>query len=632
MELRRVVVGSLVACVMIAMAPWFSGGQEPIALLIAGMALLLGTLMTWLQPEVRVLRWSPLSVAYLGLLAFGMLSLVWSANRYSTGLWLVEWGLAAMVFWMAFVVAGERRGRSWLVNGYLVSAAIFCVVAMWMYLTSAYPRLTGPFYWPNPAAAYLIPAILLAADGLRRSKGKRLWLWGAQGTVYSFVFLLTDSRAATLVLLVVLGIYFLVVPLKRREWTRIVFVLLLGLMSSILLVRLSTLTTQHNATAIPGSRFAEAASGESRSLSDRLYYLESAVSMWVQHPLQGTGAGTYGDVHPQYQQRVVSAATSAHNVYVQTLAELGAVGAGLLAVVLLSLAAGIVRGVVQEPARLALALGLLGLLMHFGLDIDVRYPALLMLAAVFAGVLYAERVPTRAGITWRRPALAALLIVPLVSLYQSDTWAVSAKASEDDGDYAQAASKYALSSRGVLYNPDYVNAEGIALYALAATGAPDAKTSVVLAQQRAQRAQRLDPHDGQHHQLEGRVLALKGDLKGAEVQFRQALALDRFNHPDYALDLASVQVRAGDLDGAVKTAQTMLSQYPEPVVANRNADVTLRPTLANLEEIEGNVYLRKGDLINAAAAGRRALRYDPAGIRGRALVNQVEKAAQIGAQ
>jgi tetratricopeptide (TPR) repeat protein len=120
-------------------------------------------------------------------------------------------------------------------------------------------------------------------------------------------------------------------------------------------------------------------------------------------------------------------------------------------------------------------------------------------------------------------------------------------------------------------------------------------------------------------------LQLRGDAAGAEKAFRRALELDRFNHPDYALDLAGLLVRQQKSEAAVMEAKNMLAQYPPAVVNNRASDDTLAPTLANLESLVGNVYLNSGQLKEAGQAADRALALDPHNLRGRALKHQVEK-------
>jgi O-antigen ligase len=623
-SLRPVIVETLVVCVFVAAAPWMSGGQKPLAMLISAGALLLGAVLVWMQPGVRRLRLGPLMASFAALVGFAGLSLAWSANQYSTWIWVTQWLMAGLAFWLAYVVAGEPKGREWLLRGYLVSAVGFCAVAIWMYITSEYGRLTGPFYWANPAAAYLLPAIIVALDRARKTRTKKLFGWAGLTVLFLASFLLADSRTTTLVLMMVTGLYLLVAPTPKRFWITFVLIIATGFALSFGLAKLSTSTVQHSTKIVPGSRFAEAARGEAKSLPDRFYYLGSAFDMWFSHPLVGTGAGTYGDVHPQYQQRVVSASTSAHNLYVQTLAELGLVGAVAMAAVLLWLFVGSMKGVVANPEMVPVLLGLGGLLLHFGLDIDARYPALLMLAAILFGTVYRQWGEGRGSMSWRWPLVAALAMVPVVSLYRSDVWAERAQAAQSNGEYAEAADKYAGAHEGLVYNPDYLNAEGINLYAIGAIQDAQGKEALDKALERAREAQRRDPHDAQHHQLEGRVLAAKGDLAGAQAALREALKLDPLNHPDYALDLAVVQVRAGDAKAGVETAKAMLKLYPQSVVDNRNFDETLRPILANLEALIGNAALKDGRVDEAAAAAGRALKLDPKSLRSRALQHQVD--------
>jgi len=623
--MRPVIVKAVVVCLAIAVAPWLSGGQEPLAMLISGFALLLGALLVGRQAETRLLKRGPLVVVFGLLIGLALLSLLWTANRYSTAVWVVQWVMAALAFRLAYSISGDEVGRKWLVNAYVISAGVFALAAIWMYLTSEYGRLTGTFYWANPAAAYLIPAVVWGVDQIRRRERSRgLYGWLAATAVFLAAFLLTDSRAASAVLIVVVLLYLLLVKLNRSFWIKFVFTVVVAVGLSYGLVRVSTLTDQHTAKVAPGSRFSEAVKGESSSGSDRLRFLSSALNMWFEHPVLGVGAGTYGDVHPSYQQRVVSASTSAHNVYVQVLAELGLPGAMLLAGLLLTLLLGSLRGLVRRPELVPVALGTLGLLMHMGLDIDVRYPALLGLVGVFFGLMYAQGKTRWVRPGWKWPLVALVAVAPLVNLYLSDTWANRAKAVQADDDYELAAQDFARAQQGWVFNPDYVSAEGINLYTMASLYPEGRQTGYQAALERARRAEALDRYDGQHHQLEGRVLAAMGDAKGAAAAFRRALALDRFNHPDYALDLAALLMRENQPAEALQVAEAMLAQYPPEVVSNRGSDETVAPTLANLEALRGNVYLGQGDLDRAGAAADRALKLDPQSLRGRALKHQVE--------
>ncbi len=292
MNLRSVITWTVGVCVAVAMAPWLSGGQEPLAMLLSVGAVLLGALLLWRQPAVRRLRRGSLVWAWSAFIGWGALSLWWTANHYSTIIWLITFGLAGLIFRLSYSMAGEPQGRQRLVGLYLASAVAFAVYGVWLYLTSDYDRLTGSFYWANPAAAYLIPAILLSVDGVGK-RGPVRWWWLAGLAGFGTAFAMTDSRAATIVLGLVVVVYLLVHTLSKTQWITLLFgfIAIVGL--SFGSVQLRHVVQPNAATIAPGSRFAEAASGESKSASDRLRYLESALNMWFHQPLQGVGCLLY---------------------------------------------------------------------------------------------------------------------------------------------------------------------------------------------------------------------------------------------------------------------------------------------------------------------------------------------------
>ena len=633
-QLTPSITVTLALCLAVAMAPWLTGGQEPVALVVSGGALLLGALLALGQPAVRALKVGPLGVTYTALLAWGALSLLWTANRYSTTLWLVVMVLAGVAFRLSTVVAAQPGGRLMLARLYVGSAVVFAVYGLWLYLTNDYGRLTGSFYWANPAAGYLIPALLISLDQLR-TRGRSKWLWLAVTVLLGGAFVLTDSRAATLVLALAVALYLMVQRLNRRDVGMVVLALLSAFLLSQICVQTKHITRPNAQVVAPGSRFADAANGESSSGSDRLVYIKSGLVMWFSQPLLGVGAGAYGDVHPRFQERVVSASTSAHNFYVQTLAELGIVGAILLAWVLLALLVGWLRGGLESPVLAgAIIVGLAGLLLHIGLDIDARYPAIVLLVAVLGGAMYGQRRRVGRRLAWYWPVVAAAVMVPVVLLYQSSAWAQRGLAAQTDTDYALAADNFsrAAGPGGAVgwYNPDVLTAAGIndLAQAVAANG-PAQKSRLGDALALARAAEAADPADGQHHQLEGRVLAAQGDLADSEQALRRALELDPYNHPEYAYDLAQVQQQRGHTHEAVATAQAMLAQYPDAVIDNRNADATLRPLLANLWAFVGNRALEAGDWPTAAQAAGRAVSTYPGSLRGRALKVQVRKLAPV---
>jgi O-antigen ligase len=118
------------------------------------------------------------------------------------------------------------------------------------------------------------------------------------------------------------------------------------------------------------------------------------------HPLLGSGAGTFGDywrAHPRLDTSVLDA----HNLYLETLAELGPVGLALvLALAGLPLAAAVRAR--RHPVVPAAAAAWVAYLVHAALDWDWEMPAVTLVA------LAAAAVPLSAsGARVRLPRIAA---------------------------------------------------------------------------------------------------------------------------------------------------------------------------------------------------------------------------------
>ncbi len=135
----------------------------------------------------------------------------------------------------------------------------------------------------------------------------------------------------------------------------------------------------------------------------RLDFWQAAAGQFADRPVAGGGFGSFGELSATHLPPAAVRSYSAHNEFLQALAEGGLLWG--LPVIGLALAAGIgvlrrVRGRLTgpEPERAVvvggvLALGSLGL--HAAVDVDWSYPALAVSIAVVAGLVLS--VPRAAG-------------------------------------------------------------------------------------------------------------------------------------------------------------------------------------------------------------------------------------------
>jgi hypothetical protein len=116
----------------------------------------------------------------------------------------------------------------------------------------------------------------------------------------------------------------------------------------------------------------------------RYSYWEVALEAFADHPLKGTGSGGFA-VEWRRQPDRPERAVDAHSLYIETLAELGLVGAALLALFMGGVAVAAARLGHRDPAAAAgLAAGLVTWTVHAGLDWDWELPALTGVALVLA--------------------------------------------------------------------------------------------------------------------------------------------------------------------------------------------------------------------------------------------------------
>lgn len=575
-----VVIGLLLS----AGLPWFAGGRQPVALLITSTSLLLAGFLLWRSRPWQRLPWL-LTAAGGGVVAWSLLSLIWSINRYQTVWFSLYLALAALVFIVTWQLRLDTRLRQLWKQGYVTAAAAFSLYGGWLYLTESYERLTSSFYWANPFAAWLLPALLIGWQLYRRSPS---WWWLIAMAINLAAFALTDSRSAMLVAGLTAAAAVVRVSPSRREWTKLLLVL--GLAAG-LVVGLNTWRSQlqRQPVAVPGTRFSEALEGESQSGSDRLNFLRAGWSIWQQQPITGTGAGTFAAAHPAHQVRVTSAASHPHNFWAQVAAELGLIGVGLW---LLLVAVWLRYSTRQD---LAAWLATAALLVHFALDIDARYPALWLLLAALAGWSSGprQRAPGRA---WWLAILPLPLLVS-VQLYSSEQQALRGQDHQDHSRYEEAAAAFAAARGGYIYDPDLLTKEGINHYAL---GLEQRSASELLEAGRlAQLAQAQDPRDSQHSFLLARIAQAQGDLVQAERHYQAAIAADRLNHPEYYLDFAQLRLRQQQPQAALVLLDEVIGLYPNQVVLNRSANSRLRVVLAQIYSLRG---VLRGSLADAAQA------------------------------
>jgi hypothetical protein len=160
--------------------------------------------------------------------------------------------------------------------------------------------------------------------------------------------------------------------------------------------------------------FAVTAFGTIDRLQARGDYWHAAWQVAIRHPVAGTGAGTfdlgwaaYGDL-AQW-----GGALDAHNLYLETLAELGLVGLVLVAALLAPVVAALRMPRPSATTTVALA-GAVAYLVHAGLDWDWEMPAVTVLGIACLAAILDVRQPSQVIGPWLRSTLFGVEIATIL--------------------------------------------------------------------------------------------------------------------------------------------------------------------------------------------------------------------------
>lgn len=131
---------------------------------------------------------------------------------------------------------------------------------------------------------------------------------------------------------------------------------------------------------------------------NRIEYWRVALDAFEEEPITGTGVGTFGERWAR-ERPFPESVDEGHSLYVETLGELGLVGAALLALVLGAITAAFVaflRGA-SRPLAAAMLSTAVAWLLHAGIDWDWELPAVTVWIFAFGGCALAAWARREAG-------------------------------------------------------------------------------------------------------------------------------------------------------------------------------------------------------------------------------------------
>jgi O-antigen ligase len=310
--------------------------------------------LAWLAQGVRRrhvrVRASALVAAIGAMAALALFSISYAADKSAAIKESLKWLELLLVYLVVVDLVRDRVAAAWLVAALLVAGVAEASVGAFQFATGSGPstfevegslRAFGNFEQPNPFAGYLttgLPIAALMAACRANSTRFRLLAVAASAALGAGVGL-SQSRGAWLGAAVMAISLAIVWSATTRRWLAplglaalgSLALAFLGVLPPSILDRVSQAVEYFGVFDVRGVEI----TSENFAVLERMAHWQAGWYMFLDHPWLGVGAGNYPAAYPDYYVASwIEALGHAHNYYLNTLAELGLIGGGVLLVVL----------------------------------------------------------------------------------------------------------------------------------------------------------------------------------------------------------------------------------------------------------------------------------------------------------
>lgn len=518
-------------------------------------------------PKFKKSLFLPLSIFLVVLIC----ATIFSVSLYDSLPVVVLFFAAILIFFIISQLAFQEKHLLGIFYFILGLTLLLSVIAIYFFLTSELSgplvRMFGTFYWPNPLAGFLLFGIPIALFLFWQNQNPKykFWLLAANALILS-VFVLTYSKGAFLSFVppLILLIWYFRSKLKKEFVFKIVLLILLSSILVFGFINLRKTTYDFfKHPIVPKDK------SQVTSLT-RISYWKGAMEIFLDNKLIGTGPDTFKLVYPQYQESPVAYSKFPHNFYLKILSETGIFGflsfsAFILGLIFIGIK--LIRGK-NQLAILSLPIfaGILGSLLHIGIDLDFAYPAIFLYFWFFAGVLYSlylgkdKSLPKR---YFKFNILSILLILILfigsILLFFSDYNLKIASNLEDQGKIVEAKEYYEKNLGLPQKNPKTYYYLGRIEYL---------QGNYYKSVDYTQKAISLRPIDDFAYYLLGVNYFKMGDLGKAKLNFKKAISLNPLNRPSFYTDLSITYLSLDQKDKARETVEAILPFYTEKTIDN----------------------------------------------------------------
>lgn len=360
-----------------------------------------------LERAMFALKSTPGVAALAGFAAFCGLSIFWAASHTDAARDALRWSWYAGAFALTVVAVEDSRDRLRVAATLFITAAVVGLYGLWQNATVApaafvaggnvIGRIASTIEGPNQFGAYLETAIPVLLAVLLFAKLSRT-AFAIGGLVLGLLYsdlLLTYSRGALVASAAATAFILIAYVWSRRAAAspaRPGAVAPLTAAVLACLVAAVVIPVAHGSITLLGWQhelWSAGLSDKTDAVHDRRRLWLCASALFKRHPLGGVGAGNFADAQAECgDPRTISNRSNANELYLETAADLGAIGLALLAGFLgLMFAAARNRNMWTDPVAIGAYGALIAIVLHGFIDDVMPYPKAVLSFMVVLGMI-----------------------------------------------------------------------------------------------------------------------------------------------------------------------------------------------------------------------------------------------------
>lgn len=611
---ERGILGAVLA--ILVAGPLATGAVRPMEFAVIEWLIVLATSLwvvrLWINPR-HTLWWPPICWTVLAFVGYAVVRYTFSEIEYVARQELLRVIVYGCVFFIIINNLNRKESTHIIVSTLIILAMAISAYAIYQFASNSakvwhinkpeqyFGRASGTYINPNHLSGFLeiILPLGLSFTFLSRLNHVYKVVFGYASLVILAGIIVSISRGGWVATAVIVVLFFGSL-LFRRGFRIIAAVILILLTVSAGTFIAKTKSVQKRLNEVPIAK----------SPDGRFYFWPSAVEMWKDHFWIGRGPGHFDSAYREYRSPFIDAQgrpNNAHNDYLNTLAEWGTIGLGIVALTLALLTNGIVRTwpfvnrssndleskrSSKEAFLLGSSLGLFAILLHSIVDFNMQIPAnAITVIALMAMVSGYQRFATEKYWVSIGPIIKTLisitagigvcyLTIQSIRGVREQLWLARAKNSQSL-IVRLTSWKNAIAVEPNNFDTTYNLGETLRLVSF--DGADDYEAKAQEAMTWFQRGMELNPLEPRHFIGYGMCLDWLGRKTEAEVYFKRALNRDPNSHSTLAY-MGWHYFQSGEYATAKTWFERSLSLYNNHRNRNYFATTYLTKTLERLAE------------------------------------------------